>query len=317
MRENRAAFDAPPDRPADAARRRAARRVGRAVRPPPRLAVPARARRRARARPPRRRPRRSPAPRAPTGVPMIFSNQASRPMEECAAAIGDSPRWFQLYWSTSDELVESLVARAEACGCEAIVRHARHDDRSAGARATSSLAFLPFLRGQGHRAVHERPGVPPPDGATARATATRPTPQPTPQALRTLVAAHARVSRPVPEEPASGRGRAAVQRFLEIYSRAVADLGRPAVPARAHEAADPAQGHPAPRRRAPRARRRRRRHRRLQPRRPPGRRRDRDARRAARRRRGGRRPRAGAARQRRARRRRRLQGARARRHARC
>jgi lactate 2-monooxygenase len=47
-----------------------------------------------------------------TGVPMVFSNQASRPMEECAEALGDSPRWFQLYWSTSDELVESPVARA-------------------------------------------------------------------------------------------------------------------------------------------------------------------------------------------------------------
>ena len=35
--------------------------------------------------------------------------------------MGDAPRWFQLYWSTSDDLVASFVARAEACGCEAIV----------------------------------------------------------------------------------------------------------------------------------------------------------------------------------------------------
>src|ERR671932_1109499 len=48
-------------------------------------------------------------------VPMIFSNQASRPMEACAQALGSGPRWFQLYWSSSDELVRSLVARAEAC----------------------------------------------------------------------------------------------------------------------------------------------------------------------------------------------------------
>ena len=58
---------------------------------------------------------------AAEGIPMVFSNQASRPMEECAAAMGDSPRWFQLYWSTVDELVESFVARAESCGCEALV----------------------------------------------------------------------------------------------------------------------------------------------------------------------------------------------------
>src|SRR5690242_17468257 len=51
---------------------------------------------------------------ADLGVPFVFSNQASVPMETCAAAMGDSPRWFQLYWSTEDELVESLVHRAEA-----------------------------------------------------------------------------------------------------------------------------------------------------------------------------------------------------------
>ena len=72
------------------------------------------------------------------GVPMIFSNQASRPMEEVAAAMGDAPRWFQLYWSTSNELVESLVGRAEACGCEAIVL----------TLDTTTVGWRP-LRGQG------------------------------------------------------------------------------------------------------------------------------------------------------------------------
>ena len=51
-------------------------------------------------------------------VPMVISNQASRPMEQLTG-IGD--RWFQLYWSSSDDLVASLVSRAEASGCEAIV----------------------------------------------------------------------------------------------------------------------------------------------------------------------------------------------------
>ena len=55
------------------------------------------------------------------GIPMIFSNQASTPMERVAKELGDTPRWFQLYWSTSNELVESFVSRAESCGCEAIV----------------------------------------------------------------------------------------------------------------------------------------------------------------------------------------------------
>ena len=58
---------------------------------------------------------------ASLGVPMVFSSQASVPMETCARAMGAAPRWFQLYWSRDDDLVASFVARAERCGCEAIV----------------------------------------------------------------------------------------------------------------------------------------------------------------------------------------------------
>ena len=153
-----------------------------------------------------------------TGVPMIFSNQASRPMEECAEALGDSPRWFQLYWSTSDELVESLVGRAEACGCEAIVLTL--DTTIVGWRPRDlEPAFLPFLRGQGIAQYTSDP-VFRRLMAEGSASAGTPTPPPTPQALRTL----RRSSRaPIPARSwrnlASGRGRAAVQRFTEIFSR--------------------------------------------------------------------------------------------------
>ena len=69
-------------------------------------------------------------------------------MEGWRAALGDSPRWFQLYWSTSDELVESLVARAEACGCDAIV--VTLDTTLLGWRTRDlDLGYLPFLRGKG------------------------------------------------------------------------------------------------------------------------------------------------------------------------
>ena len=81
-------------------------------------------------------------------VPMIFSNQASVPMETCAAAMGARPRWFQLYWSKSDDLVASFVRRAEACGCEAIV--VTLDTAHLGWRPRDlELASLPFLQGQG------------------------------------------------------------------------------------------------------------------------------------------------------------------------
>ncbi len=33
---------------------------------------------------------------AQLGVPMIFSNQASVPMEKCAEVMGDAPRWFSI-----------------------------------------------------------------------------------------------------------------------------------------------------------------------------------------------------------------------------
>jgi lactate 2-monooxygenase len=81
-------------------------------------------------------------------VPMIFSNQASVPMETIAAAMRDQPRWFQLYWSKSDDLVASLVKRAEACGCEAIA--VTLDTTLLGWRTRDlDYAYLPFFRGLG------------------------------------------------------------------------------------------------------------------------------------------------------------------------
>src|SRR2546423_482717 len=153
------------------------------------------------------------------GVPMIFSNQASTPMESVARELGDSPHWFQLYWSTSNELVESLVSRAEACGCGAIV--VTLDTMILGWRSRDlEIGYLPFLRGKGiaqytsdsifTRLLSE----PPPPG-----TPERPNPRPTLRALKTLVD----VGRAYPDRflrgLLSGRARAAVERFTQIYSR--------------------------------------------------------------------------------------------------
>lgn len=81
-------------------------------------------------------------------IPFIFSSQASVSMEKCSEAMGNSPRWFQLYWSTSNELVESFVQRAETCGCEAIVLTL--DTTILGWRPRDlDLDYLPFLRGMG------------------------------------------------------------------------------------------------------------------------------------------------------------------------
>lgn len=81
-------------------------------------------------------------------IPFIFSSQASVSMERCSKAMGNSPRWFQLYWSTSNELVESFVRRAENCTCEAIVLTL--DTTMLGWRPRDlDLDYLPFLRGMG------------------------------------------------------------------------------------------------------------------------------------------------------------------------
>ena len=63
-------------------------------------------------------------------------------MEEVAAELGGAGHWYQLYWSRDDELTESLVHRAQACGSEAIVVTST-PPTSAGARATSTSAPSP------------------------------------------------------------------------------------------------------------------------------------------------------------------------------
>lgn len=153
-----------------------------------------------------------------SGTPMILSNQASRPMEEVADILGQTPHWFQLYWSKSDELVESLVSRAERCRCEAIV--VTLDTTLLGWRSRDlEQAYLPFLRGKGiaqytsdpvfTRLIGERMPPPPPGQQPKLNLAT----------LRTLIAATAAYPAPFLQTLRDGRGRAAVQRFIEIYSR--------------------------------------------------------------------------------------------------
>jgi lactate 2-monooxygenase len=69
-------------------------------------------------------------------------------MEDVSAAAPGAARLFQLYWSASDELNASLLRRAEASGCEAIV--VTLDTHLLGWRTRDlDLAYLPFTRGMG------------------------------------------------------------------------------------------------------------------------------------------------------------------------
>ncbi len=153
------------------------------------------------------------------GLPMVFSTQASRSMEDCAAVMEGSPRWYQLYWSSSDELVASFLSRAERAGCEAVV--VTLDTSVLGWRPRDlDGGYLPFAHGRGiaqytsdpvfRRLVQQKVAHPDP-------TASRP--RPTPGAVRTLLD----LSRAYPgrfgDNLRSPYPRAAVETFLEVFSR--------------------------------------------------------------------------------------------------
>jgi isopentenyl diphosphate isomerase/L-lactate dehydrogenase-like FMN-dependent dehydrogenase len=156
---------------------------------------------------------------AELGLPYILSNQGCSPMEDVAAAMGSAPRWFLLYWSTDELLVDSLLARAEASGAEAVV--VTLDTTMLGWRPQDlNLGSLPFSQGIGiaqytsdprfQQVVAER--------VAARAEQGSDDVKVTLGALRSLLS----ISR---EHPGDLRAnlrsptpRAAVETFLDIYS---------------------------------------------------------------------------------------------------
>jgi isopentenyl diphosphate isomerase/L-lactate dehydrogenase-like FMN-dependent dehydrogenase len=82
------------------------------------------------------------------GLTMILSNAASTTMEDVAQELGDSPRWFQLYWPTNNELAASFVQRAKDAGYSAIV--VTLDTRILAWRPRDlARGYLPFLKGEG------------------------------------------------------------------------------------------------------------------------------------------------------------------------
>lgn len=54
-------------------------------------------------------------------VPFVQSTVSSYSIEDVAEASGNSPKWFQLYWSNNKEVSFNMVKRAEEAGYEAIV----------------------------------------------------------------------------------------------------------------------------------------------------------------------------------------------------
>jgi lactate 2-monooxygenase len=85
---------------------------------------------------------------AAAGVPMILSTAASTAMEEVAAASGDGPRWYQLYWPKDRAFAASLLGRAQAAGFSVLV--VTLDTRTLAWRPRDlDNGYLPFLHGIG------------------------------------------------------------------------------------------------------------------------------------------------------------------------
>jgi L-lactate dehydrogenase (cytochrome) len=82
------------------------------------------------------------------GVPFVLSSAASSSIEEVAEAVGDAPRWFQLYWINDREVAASFVRRAEAAGYGAIVVTLDTPTLAWRPRDLRN-AYLPFIRGEG------------------------------------------------------------------------------------------------------------------------------------------------------------------------
>lgn len=81
-------------------------------------------------------------------IPFIASSASTYSMEEIASVMGNSPRWFQLYWSNDHEIAASMLGRAEASGYSAIV--VTLDAPMMGWREYDlENAYLPFLSGEG------------------------------------------------------------------------------------------------------------------------------------------------------------------------
>jgi lactate 2-monooxygenase len=81
-------------------------------------------------------------------IPICLSSVSSYTLEEVAAELGETPKWFQLYWSEDRSIMESFVERAENAGFGAIVLTV--DVPILGWRERDiEHGYLPMLAGEG------------------------------------------------------------------------------------------------------------------------------------------------------------------------
>ncbi|EQB49797.1 FMN-dependent dehydrogenase [Colletotrichum gloeosporioides Cg-14] len=86
---------------------------------------------------------------AELGVPYTLSTAATSTIEEVASVMGDSHRWFQLYWPMDDDITGSLLRRARSAGYKVLV--VTLDTVTLSWRpADLDSAYLPFITGTGN-----------------------------------------------------------------------------------------------------------------------------------------------------------------------
>jgi lactate 2-monooxygenase len=154
---------------------------------------------------------------ADAGVPYILSSQGSSPMEATAAAMGDAPRWYQLYWSRDEDLVDSFIHRAEAIGARALV--VTLDTTLLGWRPWDlNLGSLPFNRGIGIAQYTSDPRFAEMVRERVAAGAPKAEVKVTLDAVRTLVSIARHHPGGFRENLQSPVPRASVETFLDVYS---------------------------------------------------------------------------------------------------
>ncbi len=152
------------------------------------------------------------------GLPLVISTQGSVPMEETARALGECPRWFQLYWSKDDDLVDSFVRRAEEIGSDALV--VTLDTHVLGWRTQDlDLGYLPFARAQGMAQYTSDPVFRRLAELRAQAADGEPSPRPTLAAVQALVSIARHYPGDLLHNLRSPVPRAAVETFLDVFSR--------------------------------------------------------------------------------------------------
>jgi isopentenyl-diphosphate delta-isomerase len=85
---------------------------------------------------------------ADVDVPLVLSSLSSTDMETVAEIMGSTPKWFQFYWSSDEDIARSFLSRAEDAGYDAIV--VTVDAPILGWRERLlERGYYPFLEGEG------------------------------------------------------------------------------------------------------------------------------------------------------------------------